>query len=128
MSTDQVTQAPVSPAALETVQNMKRLNNKERCRYRTLIGKKLESMGIKDESIPVESARKLMQYFNTKTGKMEKVLVPKYTLQNLNRRMIRQLETQPKAVIDAFLRLDQNAFKRPSPVGMGSPEGKKLVP
>ena len=108
---------PLAPSA---PRNLRKLNNKERRRYRTLISRKLESMGIKDQSVPVESARKLGTFLNPKTMKPEQVLVPKYTLQNLQRRMIKQLETQPKAVIDAFLKLDHEAFKR-----LGNTEGKK---
>lgn len=115
MSTDATQTLAVGAPAKTAPKNLRRLNNKERCRYRTLIGRKLEEMGIKDQSVPVESARKPVTFLNPKTMKPETVLIPKYTLQNLQRRMIKQLETQPKAVIDAFLKLDQNALKRATP-------------
>jgi hypothetical protein len=112
MSTDAVKTLAIGAPAKAAPKKLRRLNNKERCRYRTLIGRKLEEMGIKDQCVPVESARKPVTFMNPKTSKFETVLAPKYTLQNLQRRMIKQLEIQPKAVIDAFLKLDQNVFKR----------------
>lgn len=88
-----------------------RLNNKEKCRFRSLITKKLESMGVKDEITFVESARKKMLVFNQKTNQLEPQMVPRYRAQNVLRNMVKKLTSQDKKTVLTFLNLDVSKFK-----------------
>jgi hypothetical protein len=89
------------------------MNNKEYRRYRSLVRKKLETLGIKDHSTPVLVAKKRMLTINPKTLAPEVVEVPRYTLQNLNRRMVNQIVKRDggTAMIDAFLGMDPSQLE-----------------
>lgn len=83
-----------------------KLNNKQKCRYRTLVSAKLESMGVKDEITYVESAKKFGFEYNTKTNQFEKKLFSRFRAQNVNRNMTKTLVAQGLETVQAFLALD----------------------
>ena len=92
-----------------------KLNNKEKCRFRSLLTKKLETMGIKDEITYVESAKKRMFVFNAKTNQFESKIVSRYRAQNLLRNMVKKLTAGDKTTVLAFLSLDPTKFQAPKP-------------
>lgn len=82
------------------------MSNKEVLRYRKLISKKLDSMGIKDEITYRESARKPGFVMNQTTGQLEQRLLPRQTAQNLHRHLVRVLSAQGEPAIKTFLAMD----------------------
>lgn len=93
------------------------MSNKEYHRYRAKVRKKLLEIGIKDESIPVVSAKKSTWVRNPETGAIELKQIPKYSLQNLNRRMVNQMVQRNSDIqtIESFLATDSNMLKQAAP-------------
>lgn len=87
------------------------MNNKERRRYRSLVSKKLLSMGIKDEITMKVSAHKPGLRLNPETKQIEQVMVPRYQAQNLHRALVREFTSKGPGVAEKFLALDANKFK-----------------
>ena len=90
------------------------MNNKEYRRYRSAVKKKLLEIGIKDESTLVVSAKKFSWVNNLETGKPELKSLPRYSLQNLNRRIVNQMVKKDSDIntVKSFLAMDNELLKQ----------------